>query len=125
MHKVFVYGTLKQGHGNHQRLLTNSTLVNMGSIEGFDLYDLGCYPAIVPHKEVPLTDKVFGELYEVDDLTLTKLDGLEGYRGGYNGFYDRKTVQVTTVDGDVEDALVYFMRSKPNDNVSVILEGVW
>ena len=71
---VFVYGTLKKGHGNH-RLLENSRFIGEDSITGFDMYSTGGFPAVIPGDGV-----VFGELYEVTPEELESLHRLEGYR---------------------------------------------
>lgn len=126
MNKVFVYGTLKQGKGNHQWYLTDSNFLGSGSIEGYDLYDLGPFPAIVPQLN-PDNSKVYGELYEVTNDVLAGLNGLEGYRehAPDTGLYDRADVIVTMQNGEeTHDALVYFMRAAPESGVKLD-EGVW
>jgi gamma-glutamylcyclotransferase (GGCT)/AIG2-like uncharacterized protein YtfP len=76
--RVFVYGTLKQGHGNN-RLLENSKFLGRCYIEGpWRLINLGAYPGLV---EIPKIEfaKVLGEVYQVDLDTLQSLDWLEGH----------------------------------------------
>ena len=72
--KVFVYGTLMNGHGNHSYYLGDSPFLGYGILRGYALYDLGYYPGIVPKAE----DQVSGEIYEIDQETLQRLHGLEG-----------------------------------------------
>jgi len=74
-HIVFVYGTLRKGFYNH-RLLENATFSDTGSAYGVRLYDVGPFPAVLPTSDGK--GAVHGELYEVDDETLTRLDRLEG-----------------------------------------------
>lgn len=126
MAKVFVYGTLKQGHGNHKWYLTDSECLGKGSIEGFDLYDLGPFPAIVPSL-TPDKSKVYGELYEVTPEVLVQLNGLEGYieQKPEAGMYDRTGVIVTTEKGErVLDVLTYFMHYPPK-SANKLPEGRW
>ena len=73
-HKVFVYGTLKKGFGNHRRL-GESPLVGKCSIPG-TMYSLGPYPAITTEQP---NGPVAGEIYEVTDSVLDSLDALEGH----------------------------------------------
>lgn len=99
MHKVAVYGSLRQRMGNH-RLLTTSKYLGTTVVDGWDLYDLGAFPAITPG-ELPLTV----EVYEVDDVVFASLDRLEGYPS----FYDRKLIST-----EYGDAWVYYFHSAPN-----------
>lgn len=101
--KVFVYGTLKRGYWNH-RLLEKSKFVGEGTISGYELYDLGSYPGIIPGEK---KDEVDGELYEIDNETLIRLDRLEG-----EGFlYLRKEVEVD-INGHMEKVLIYVYNRK-------------
>ena len=77
MHKVFVYGTLKQGHGNN-RLLEGSLFCGKAITNNtFKMYD-GGFPYVVDDNTIGGNYPVIGEVYEVDDATLKRLDGLEG-----------------------------------------------
>jgi len=121
--KVFVYGTLKSGHGNHKAYLYQSPLVGNASIMGFDLYDLGCFPAIV--KNSTEGRRVFGELYEVTPAVAKQLDGLEGYRPDGSGLYDKTLVTAELEDGTTfEDVLVYHMHVPPT-RAELLTLGVW
>ena len=78
-YKVFVYGTLKKGHGNH-RLLAGSEFLGEGRTrEKYALYSSGIPFAIKEEK----VSKIQGELYLVNAATLTDLDRLEGHPGWY------------------------------------------
>lgn len=69
---VFVYGTLMKGQKNHDAFLKEGQYIGAGTIEGYDIYDLGYYPGIIVG-----TDKVIGEVYRVDEDTERTLDRLE------------------------------------------------
>jgi len=70
---IFVYGTLMTGQCNHSRFLKSDELMGEACISGYDMYDLGSYPGIVPGRGT-----VCGELYAVSDEELRKINILEG-----------------------------------------------
>ena len=70
--KVIVYGTLMSGEGNH-RYLENGTFLGNAVIEGYDMYNVGWYPAIVPGDNL-----IVGELYQVPIEDMPSIDMLEG-----------------------------------------------
>lgn len=76
---VFVYGTLKRGYGNH-RILKNSFFHGVYQTEpNFSLYD-----GVFPYAFDKGGEEIRGELYDVDDETLHRLDMLEGVPYHYN-----------------------------------------
>ena len=107
MEKIFVYGTLKKGFGNN-RILDNETFVGRDTITGWNMIDLGPFPAIVAG-----TKHIIGEVWEVNSLQ--ELDLLEGFPS----FYDR--VQVDTIHGN---AWVYVMDDNTM-NDTIIETGEW
>jgi len=74
VHLLFVYGTLKSGHRNHNHWLSGMSKVAEGYIEGYDMYDLPSagYPLIAAGN-----GQVHGELYVVSDELITRLDRFE------------------------------------------------
>lgn len=110
MKKVFVYGSLKQGFGNHRLLEGSKYLGEAVTKPEFTMYDLGAFPAITRGG----SSEIHGEVYEVDDNVFQRLDALEGYPN----FYDR--MQIETPYGE---AWVYFVDKSYNS--SVIETGVW
>lgn len=111
--KIAVYGSLKQGFGNH-RLLSNSKFLGADVIpSGYTMYSLGGFPAIVEGGSNPL----LVEVYEVDRNTLIQLDGLEGHPN----WYCRKPL--ATKYGDAE---VYVMPAhKMRNNTHIVEDGIW
>lgn len=71
MHLVFVYGTLKQGFNNYRFL--QPRIPTKAIAPGFDLHSGPGYPFAIRGKGI-----IEGEVYEVDDETLKRLDRLEG-----------------------------------------------
>lgn len=108
MHKVFVYGTLLSGLGNHARCiapyLATGQATLLGEAQTRDAMTLGnvseAFPALTDIREGPSTVK--GEVYLVDDACLAELDRLEGVPS----LYVRLEVPVT-VDGETCDVYTY------------------
>lgn len=96
---MFVYGTLKRGHGNNV-LLRRSMFVGPGiTKEKFALYESGI-PFVV--KDEPVS-QIHGELYQVPEDSLRAIDGLEGHPD----WYCREETTVI-VNGQEHQAWLYF-----------------
>ena len=106
---VFFYGTLMKGfeRAGRSRVEAKLTPMGRGSI-GAALFDLGIYPAAIPSAD----SRVNGEVYRIADIdaVLAVLDELEGYRPSDpdTSLYRRIETPVTTDDGQVAQAWVYF-----------------
>lgn len=91
MHKVFVYGSLKAGFHNHQRLQRPGVRL-IGVCEtaasDFQMMNLGSYPGVcrVEHGGI----KIKGEVYAVTADVLASLDQLEGHPR----YYRREPVEI-------------------------------
>ena len=113
--KVFVYGTLKRGYGNHRVISPFvTTEPQQQTLRGFKMIDLGAFPAIIPDEGN--RGVIHGEVYDVPDEALGPLDTLEGYPILYN----RTTVN--TEEG--ENVLVYFMEQDRMGS-RVVEDGIW
>ena len=85
-HFVFVYGSLRRGNAGAMSVrFPNALYVAEGRVRG-SLYDLGEYPGLVMDGAVSF---VTGEVYQVDDDTLNRLDKFE-----LTSDYSRKQVEV-------------------------------
>ena len=112
--RVFVYGTLKSGFGNHS-LLSNATFLGTHNTDrAFKMLNLGSFPALIESTKCGYS--IYGEVYEVDQDTLRSLDMLEGYPG----FYNRKVI--TTPYGE---AWVYYLVDSDTYGDDVIDSGNW
>ncbi|PEE36912.1 gamma-glutamylcyclotransferase family protein [Bacillus pseudomycoides] len=120
MHYVFVYGTLRKQQVN-AHYLHGATCIAEESWTHGKLFDTNeGYPAMICTKE----DKVHGEVYEVDDEILKKLDELEEYTGNpEKDLYDRITQTIYFGDRSI-GAYVYIAQ---NDEMlqRLIITGDW
>lgn len=107
---VAVYGSLREGMGNH-RVLGGSTMVGKATVGGFDMFSLGGYPYCVPDK----TGEIVVEVYQVSEEVGQSLDALEGYPS----FYDRKLI--STPFGE---AWIYFI-DQYRDGTPYVEGGDW
>ena len=102
--KVFVYGSLKRGNALHA-FMESSSFIGTYRIDGYALYEYDGYSFPVAVEGIPGEDGFVGELFEVDDAVLKRLDIVEGYNNKKNpekSLFLRKTVNVVGVDEPVE-----------------------
>jgi gamma-glutamylcyclotransferase (GGCT)/AIG2-like uncharacterized protein YtfP len=122
-YNLFVYGTLMSGLHNHRFLSGAEDTMQPAVLSKFGLFDTAHgYPAIAP------VDYGFveGELYEIDDDMLTRIDMLEGYRGEDAEFnlYNRKVVTVHLPNGDTVDAFTYIW-ARSTDSLDLVEAPNW
>jgi gamma-glutamylcyclotransferase (GGCT)/AIG2-like uncharacterized protein YtfP len=94
--RLFVYGSLRRGERNHDFLAGASYLGRVRTRPLYTLRRSGITPGLGENGH----QAVAGELYELTDDHLRRLDRL----GGAPGLYLRKTVQLS--DGSDVDAYV-------------------
>ena len=118
--RIFVYGSLRRGFGNHS-LLHDAKFIGDGWVPGFTMYSLGAYPMCTDG-----VGAVFAEAYEIDDKILSRLDALEGYPA----FYNRKQVMAEISYPDSPSYLhfvrgwIYYGRQQlPKDRI--VKTGKW
>ena len=111
--KVFVYGSLLSGFGNH-RLLEGSRLIGHAKTPpGYRMHSLGGFPGVVPTGNAV----VHGEVYEVDAQTLAALDRLEGHPR----FYRRRPICLA--NGAIVDT--YLLSQHQVADRPVVATGDW
>lgn len=108
---VFVYGTLKKEFPNHQRYMQSARLI--GKYQTLEKYPL----VLFGHRYVPGMlnspgegHHVEGELYEVNDECLERIDFLEGTHEPDG--YRRQMIAVKSIDkieADQTSAYVYLL----------------
>lgn len=76
-HRVFVYGTLLSGFHNHERCLRTGKRLGATRTANahYRMVDVNYFPGVF----LDGTDAIVGEVYEVDDRTMERLDRLEGF----------------------------------------------
>lgn len=115
--KVFVYGTLKKGYGNHGHHLADAMDCGAAALEGI-MFHLGGFPAIN-------VDEAFchiaGEVYQTDWDHIYNMDRLEGVG---QKFYDRVQVKVSP-HGTVWTYVFSRERVIERDEKWVIPSGIW
>ena len=110
MPTLFVYGTLKRGDCRHHALADERFLGYATTQSRYRLYHLGDYPALINCKDGDGA-KISGELYEVDDACLLRLDIIEGVA---EGLYQRGPVDLQTPWHE-KSALTYFYQHSVAD----------
>ena len=117
--KIFVYGTLLPGLRLHA-LLAESVMIDHGFVEDVALYDLGDYPALVEGEGC-----VVGEVYEIDESTLARLDHVEGFDRlrPQHSLYIRCMVTVWGFSGEVFEAETYVYNDRVGKVAMPIVSG--
>ena len=101
MERVFVYGSLKRGGRLHSALHLSRFLGTWQTKhEAYSLIDLGAFPAMTTGGE----HIVEGEMYEVDDGILKRLDMIELGAGYY-----RQRIEVKEVSGDNTESPITYL----------------
>jgi gamma-glutamylcyclotransferase (GGCT)/AIG2-like uncharacterized protein YtfP len=114
---VFVYGSLKNGLSNHH-ILDGATYIGQGwTAPNFTMLNLGWFPGVV----LGGTSQIEGELYEVDERTLHRLDRLEGHPD----FYRREPITIKTKDARVEAVIYLLPLEWLEKGYGAVPNGVW
>lgn len=113
-HRVFVYGTLKRGFPNHFFIESQTFLGRAETVETYALYE-DVYPIVCKRERV---SRIRGEVYEVGDAILKRIDILEDHPV----HYCREQVEVDLESGERITAWLYFF---PEPRGRLYPEGDW
>jgi gamma-glutamylcyclotransferase (GGCT)/AIG2-like uncharacterized protein YtfP len=111
--RVFVYGSLLAGLGNHRVLRGAPLLGPARTPPEFAMFSLGGFPGVVRGGETAIE----GEVYEVDAATLAGLDQLEGHPR----FYRREPLRLPGF-GEVE---TYLLTPEQVEGCPPVPSGCW
>jgi gamma-glutamylaminecyclotransferase len=112
MHKVFVYGTLKQGGYNH--FFVRGAKKYSAIAPKINLHAGPFYPFAIRGQGWAI-----GELYEVNEATLRKLDELEDHPNDYH----REITRVIIENRQIVMAWIYLNRKACH--YPRIVDGIW
>lgn len=109
---VSAYGTLKRGHGNHDRLLRSANFIGRGlTVKRFPMIDHGV--PFVSSRENSMASQIVVDTFLVDKFTLKGLDDLEGHPN----WYKREMTKVE-IDGQIIESWLYFNDTEDYSDVS-------
>jgi gamma-glutamylcyclotransferase (GGCT)/AIG2-like uncharacterized protein YtfP len=115
-HLVFVYGTLRRGGLRAMSVrFPEAKFIADAKVSG-SLYDLGPHPGVLLNES---NSAVTGEVYEVDDELLSKLDDMEA-----SSNYLRKQVE-TSVGSQRRMCWIYEPNSEFYPSRTLITSGDW
>lgn len=106
-HIIFVYGTLKQGWGNHRCIEGQEYLGHAETqYPNWQMYSLGGFPGVTEGNKT-----ITGELYAIDDEAFARCDRLEGHPN----FYKRRMIGILDGDGQEVNAWMYIYQGTVSD----------
>lgn len=109
---LFIYGTLKRGDVRAPLLDGQQYLGQAKTAPLYRLFNVGNYPALVQAAPLNLTGRsIQGELWQVDEPCLARLDEEEGVD---EGLYERSTIELI---GSPAYAMTYLYR-QPVDGLA-------
>ncbi|TNE52138.1 MAG: gamma-glutamylcyclotransferase [Deltaproteobacteria bacterium] len=111
--RLFVYGTLMEGECNSHWLQPARWLRVASTTPNFLLLDMGGYPALVAGG----VQAIVGELYDVDEPLITRLDRLEEHPDVY------KRTLIALACGT--DAIAYVLQPRWTSNGAIIHAADW
>jgi len=123
---LFCYGTLMQGQCRFHHLAAHQIENVLPATVCGRLVDLGEYPGMIELSNDDRSSKVFGELFEMSDLSavLADIDEVEDFRGyeAADSLYSRRLIQADIGDGQPRLAWSYFYEGGDG---SPIPSGCW
>jgi gamma-glutamylaminecyclotransferase len=114
MTRVFVYGSLMRGQGNHRFLERSSFVCAARTQPLYRMHSLGGFPGVVARG----TQAIEGEVFDVDAETLDRLDRLEGHPR----FYCRTLI---TLDDQSIVSMYVLQRGGDLTHCPIVASGSW
>lgn len=124
-HRIFVYGTLRLGMYNYDLYLRDEdSFRSYAYIKGSLMTILTkVYPAYLTEGH----HMILGEIHEVDEETLKKIDKMEGYKG-YNCIDNEYNKEICPIYDDqgheIEKLPVYVYNMDNEDNVLLLGDDI-
>jgi gamma-glutamylcyclotransferase (GGCT)/AIG2-like uncharacterized protein YtfP len=117
MNRLFIYGTLMPGL-RLEAEMQGARFVSAAQVPG-RLVDLGRYPGLLQGD-----GQVTGEVYEVDDAHLARLDGVEGVVPGDRAASQYWREEVMVLNGPLQGQPVQtYVYKRPVDGCTPIAHG--
>jgi gamma-glutamylcyclotransferase (GGCT)/AIG2-like uncharacterized protein YtfP len=117
MNRLFIYGTLMPGL-RLEAEMQGARFVSAAQVPG-RLVDVGRYPGLLQGD-----GQVTGEVYEVDDAHLARLDGVEGVVPGDRAASQYWREDVTVLSGPLQGQLVQtYVFNRPVEGCTPIPHG--
>ena len=117
-HRIFVYGTLLSNAMRPASKMVGATVLSRASMPGVDMYDLGWFPGL--KVGTGMASVVQGEIIEVDDEGLDRLDAYEGAPQ----LYRRQSLYAVDEEGVPVLCQTYIYNGPVNPN-DLIDSGSW
>ena len=108
MKHLFVYGTLMRGE-RAAGMLADGIYKGEYVLDDYAMYDLGSFPGIIEEEG----EKVIGEVFEIPDTIIPRLDCYEGE----GDLYKRTVVSVKGEDPSIDKALAYVYLGKGKGSI--------
>ena len=102
MNHIAVYGSLKRGYYNHSLIETQEFIGN-GTVYGYQLYDLGYYPAAVQEKS---EKELLVEVYSIENSIIFQRVDLMEIGAGYD-----RTIECIDIDGKIYPCWIYYFET--------------
>ena len=113
---IFVYGTLRRGEYNN-RLLEGAKFKGVfNTVPEYELRNFGVFPGLMQDGSTSIR----GEVYEVDNETLSDLD----FHEGHPTFYCRSLIELEDYSDTVE-AYVISNHPRYHKELPIIHSGDW
>lgn len=124
MFMLFVYGTLKEGYGNHRLLEEQTLLMRAVELKGYEMRSFGYFPVISPNDDA----SVVGELYVVTEEALARCDMLEGHPSFYQRVCITDKVQQVLAEEGIKATMpsyTYIQSEEAVASLQLVEGGVW